>query len=180
MLAAQAAYKVVVAKDALLDIVPQGWPSNEMRHRRFVRWLARRFDRFALPDALDDAFRKPLDRVLAAFQEEHSRKAEALSRACHEWCINQPAQDKPPFTVFLSLLLDPEGLSAEADDVIDDVLDQLRNALDASLVTLDAEVRKLTEAQMSLAEFYATVPLFLEPMTYEGDEIIGASPLPRG
>lgn len=55
-----------------------------------------------------------------------------------------------------------------------------KKASGPSLVTLDAEVRKLTEAQMSLAEFYATVPLFLKPMTYEGDEIIGASPLPHG
>jgi len=70
-------------------------------------------------------------------------------------------------------------LTATADDAIDVVIERLRETLDPALVTLDADVRKLTDDQMSLTEFYATVPLFLEPLTYEGDEIVGAPPLPR-
>lgn len=175
-LVAQAAYKVIVTKEAVLEVTLQPWPSDEVRRQRFVRWLARRYDQFPLPDKLDDAFRKPLDHVLDTLQDQ---EAAALSGACHEWRINKVTHEEPPFTVHLSLLLDPTGLTALADDAIDMVIDRLRAVLDPTLVTFDQEVRKLTAAQMSLAESYATVPLFLEPMTYEGDEIIGATPLPR-
>ena len=178
-LVAQAAYKIIVTKEALLDVTPQPWPSNDARLDRFVRWLARRYDRFPLPDKLDEAFRKPVDHVLGALQTDEPELAAALSAACHEWRINRPTREEPPFAVHLSLLLDPMGLTAMAADAIDVVVERLQDALDPSMVTFDSTVRKLTAAQMSLAEFYATVPLFLEPLTFEGDEIIGAAPLPR-
>lgn len=178
-LVAQAAYKVIVTKEAVLDGAPQPWPSDEVRRQRFVRWLARRYDRFPLPDQLDDAFRKPLDLVLDTLHDQDPLLAAALSSACHEWRINMPTHEEAPFTIHLSLLLNPTGLTATADDAIDVVIERLRETLDPALVTLDADVRKLTDDQMSLTEFYATVPLFLEPLTYEGDEIVGAPPLPR-
>lgn len=178
-LVAQAAYKVLVMKASVVDVAPQPWPSDELRHQRFVRWLARRYDRFPLPDRLDAAFRTPLDEVLSAMQDQEPHLAAALSSACHEWRINRPAHEEPPFTVHLSLLLDPRGLTAQASDAIDLVMERLQDVIDPAMVALDGDVRKLTTDQMSLTEYYATIPLFLEPLTFEGDEIMGAPPLPR-
>ncbi len=55
----------------------------------------------------------------------------------------------------------------------------IRDALDPGVARLDGEVRQLDEEQLSVAEYFATRPLFLEYLTYRGDETEGAAPPPR-
>jgi hypothetical protein len=59
-LVAQAKYRVQIAKEALTTLTPEVWPSTATRLDRFVQWLARRYDRPAIPDPIVEAFQRPL------------------------------------------------------------------------------------------------------------------------
>ncbi len=55
----------------------------------------------------------------------------------------------------------------------------VQTSLDANLVHLDSELRILTEEEMSLAEYFASRPIYLGDYTYRGEEIEGARPHER-
>ncbi len=76
------------------------------------------------------------------------------------------------------LLLKSDGLTVEEADAIDTVMGVIHDSLDPSRVTLPSE-RRVTAEETSVAEYLATVPVFLEHFTFEGDEIEGAKPLQR-
>lgn len=63
-LVVEAKYRVQIAKELLIDLEPRPWPGSAQQLDRFVRWLARRYDRPALPDALVEAFQKPIEQAL--------------------------------------------------------------------------------------------------------------------
>ena len=77
------------------------------------------------------------------------------------------------------LLLERLELDTEEANALDAVRALIRAQLDPNWVQL-GEDRQVTAEQMSLAEFEATRPLFLESLTYRGDELIGATPPERG
>lgn len=69
-----------------------------------------------------------------------------------------------------------EGLSEEEADAIDDVIDEIVAIVATDQVELD-ETRILSAETMSVAEYFATRPIFLEYHSYQGDEGAGAEPL---
>jgi hypothetical protein len=178
-LVAEAKYRLHLAKEALLALTPEPWPSGPERLERFIRWLARRYDRPTIPDRLVEAFQNPVEAALTRLDKAQPHVGAAFSRAVHEVRINLPSSENPPFDLQLVLLVKREGLSEEEADAMAIASEAIQASLDPKIVRLDPEARILTEEEMSLAEYFATRPLFLEYHTYKGDEIEGAEPYGR-
>lgn len=178
-LVAQAMRRVMLAKEVLGTLIPELWPSSPDRFDRFVRWLARRYDRPAVPDSLVAAFQAPVEQALAQLDMTAPTIGAAFTHAVRELRINIPASEYPPYDLQLVMLLAQDSLSEEQGDALYRVIETIRNVIDPNVVHLHREVRILSEAEMSLAEYLATRPLYLEYLTYQGDEIAGSPPLPR-
>jgi hypothetical protein len=177
-LVAQAKYRVQFAKPVLKLLTPEPWPGTSERLDQFVRWLARRYDRPALPDVLVEVFQYPVEQALARLFEEAPALGVAFNRSVHELRINLPASETPPFDLYTVMIVKSEGLTEDEANGIDAVTEAIRASLNKEVVHLD-DVRILTEEMISMAEYYATRPVFLEYHTFKGEEIEGARPYGR-
>ncbi len=179
-LVAHAKYHTQFEKQVLIKLTPEQWPNGPNRLDEFVRWLARRYDRPAIPDALVEAFQKPLESRIADLEKENPDIFTAFNRVVSDVRINIPASEDPPFDLHVTLLIRSDGLSVEELNAIDVFKVTIHSSLDTDLVHLDPDdPRILTEEEMSLKEFYATRPIYLGDYTYRGEEIEGARPPER-
>ena len=178
-LVANARYRAHIAKAALATLAPRPWSSGTTRFDRFVRWLGRRYDRPALPTSLVESFQNPINRIMADFADDTPHLSTAFSRVVREIRVSQPSTDHPPFEVQMILLLEDDLLSEEEDQAIETAMSAIRNGLDPAQVHLDPIIRRATEDDLSIREYFATRPLFLEYLTYRGDEVDGAEPTGR-
>ncbi len=174
---AYAAHKVPLRKRDLVYLQPLGWPSDQSRRQRFIHWLGHRYDRPPLPDLLHDFFEAKVNELLITLQKDDPETFRILNGTCKEWRTTVPDHEDPPFDVHLLLVLERPGLNQAEADAFQLILDQLRSLLDPEQVHLCEDVRILPREQISWPEVEATARLFLEPHTYQGEEILGAEPL---
>lgn len=174
-LVAEAKYRLSLAKRVLSQLLPEPWLAGSTRLDSFVRWLGRRSDRPAIPDPIVDAFQKPFESSIAELRQEMPEVFTAFNRVVSDIRISLPQSKVPPFEIHLVLLIEVDGLSEEEANAIDFVDQMTRASLDTNLVHL-ADIRVLTEEEISLKEFYATRPMYLDYYTYLGEEIEGAVP----
>jgi hypothetical protein len=93
---AESKYRVQFAKQVLSTLTPEPWPSSPKKLEQFIRWLARRYDRPAIPDAIVKAFQKPLEDVLIRLDKDRPDAGVAFTKAVHEVRINTLASTEPP------------------------------------------------------------------------------------
>ncbi|HZU01279.1 MAG TPA: hypothetical protein VFA10_16535 [Ktedonobacteraceae bacterium] len=84
-----------------------------------------------------------------------------------------------PFNLQLTLLVTKGSLSQDEIKAINLAIEAVKDGLDPNIVSLKPDVHIVTEKGISMAEYYATRPLFLEYHTYKGEEIEGAEPYGR-
>lgn len=178
-LVAQAKYRLQLSKALLVGLQPESWPATPGRLDRFVRWLARRYDRPALPDALVDVFQNPIEDALRQLDMDQPEVVGAFNGIVREIRVSVPEREAPPFVVRVTLLLNDSRLTAEQDDAIEQVVAAMQRALDPMKVSIIGRPNRAAEADLSVAEYFATRPLFLEYLTYRGDVVEGAPP-PHG
>jgi hypothetical protein len=176
-LVATAYLRVHIKKDALSALAPKPWPGSTERRERFARWLARRYDRPPFPDVLVEAFVSPLQQILERMDE--TEYGAALHRVTREWRLSAPASDDPPYEVKLVLLLDTSSLSTKEADALGIVEEQLRSVLYPTVIMLHPVIRMATPNELSVREYWMTFPIYAEYLSYQGDDAIGALPLPR-
>ena len=177
-LVAHAKYRTQFDKRVLNLLTPEPWPSGPNKLDEFIRWLARRYDRPSIPDALHEAFQRPLIEKVAIFSQNQPDVFAAFNKVVSDVRINLPANEVPPFDLHLILLIDSLGLTEEEANAIDIFEQALQESIDANLVTLHP-IRKVTEEMISLKEFNASRPIYLGDYTYRGEEIEGARPPER-
>ena len=179
-LVAYAMYKTQFDKKVLQTLIPEPWPNGANRLDEFVRWLARRYDRPAIPDALVAAFQRPLEAKIADLKKDFPDIFATFNRVVSDVRVNLPAREFPPFDLQLILLIKSDGLSIEELNAIDVFKATLHASLDTDLVHLSPDdPRILTEEEISLKEFNASRPIYLGDYTYRGEEIEGARPFER-
>ncbi len=178
-LVAQARLRVSIVKEIASRFQLQPWPSDQRRLERCVRWLARRYDRPAVPDELDACFRRPVEDALKNIDAvDHSVMA-AFNAVVEEIRVSIPTRLLSPYDVRLYFLVkSTSGLTRRQANAVDTICLAIRAALRPNEVEL-IEMRVRTEEEMSLAEYRVTRPLFLEYHTYRGDEVDGSPPLLR-
>lgn len=177
-LTAKASYRLLIRKQDLAALTPAPWPSTAERFARFVRWLARRYDRPAIADELVAAL-DPINRVLTRLDVDQPGLTAMLSEAIQDWRFSLPSREEPPFDVQLILILSGDTLSAEQATAIEIAVDEIRPALDPALVQLHPVAHIVSDDEFSLREARRSRPLFLESLTFRGDERVGALPTPR-
>jgi hypothetical protein len=84
-----------------------------------------------------------------------------------------------PFNLQLTLLVIKGSLSQDEIKAINLAIEAVKDGLDPNIVSLKPDVHIVTEKGISMAEYYATRPLFLEYHTYKGEEVEGAEPYGR-
>jgi len=178
-LVAEAKYKIQIAKQVFLRLQPEPWPDSSNRLDEFIRWLARRYDRPALPDTMVEVFQKPIEQEVNSLKEEHPDIFIAFNDVVHNIRVNLPENEDPPFDLYLTFLVRPDGLTEEAINAIDFTKEIIKTCLDANLVHLDPDIRTLTEEQISMREYFASRPLYFDYLTYGGEEIEGTEPYKR-
>src|SRR6266487_5780211 len=144
-LVAHAKYHTQYEKQVLTKLTPEQWQNGPNRLDEFVRWLARRYDRPAIPDALVEAFQKPLEARIADLEKENPDIFAAFNRVVGDLRINIPPSEDQPFDLHMILLIRSEGLSEEEDNAIDFFKKVVCDCLGAHLVLLAPHVRSLTQ-----------------------------------
>ncbi len=177
-LIAVAAHRIVVEKAALLPLEPRPWSGTSERLGHFTRWLGKRYDRPAIPDELYEIFQRPVEALLNNLRTEAPEIGSAFTRSVHELRVSMPTRQEPPFDVELTFLVCGDGVTIEESDAIDRVAEVIRNGLTSREVDL-REILIRTEDELSMQQYFNSRPLFLEGLTYEGDDIIGAEPKGR-
>lgn len=178
-LVAQVKYRLQIDKRILLKLLPEPWPSGKGRLEWFIRWLAWRYDRPAIPNEIVKVFNTPVEAAFHQLGEARPDVLSAFNRAVGQVRVNLPVSEVPPFDIQIVFLLHREELSVEEIDAIDAVEHLMRTNVDPNQVRLGADMYKRTEEQISLADYLRSRPLYLDYYTFEGEESIGSEPPPR-
>jgi hypothetical protein len=158
-LVADATTRMFVEKASLLGERPQAGCLPD-RERNFQRWLARRYDRPAVPDALDRAVHQPVVNGLRDERRQASRIASLLDGVAEVLYVVE--DDGPPFEVAISFVPEDGTLhapitEAEAEEVSAWFMSTIGQTGEARVVRW--EVWQLDE--VSVADYFASTPLSL-------------------
>lgn len=178
-LIAEAARRVLLSKAALAELAPLGRVRDG---RAFARWLARRFDRPAVPDSIVECFQKPVNDVMRKFFKRSASDARLFNEVVREVRVNLPSSVDPPYALHLVILLEGNAISADQLAVVEAVCDLVLERFEPNdpQVALDREIRLLSDEEMTVAEYFASVPLWFDDLTYRGNQIAGSEPFGAG
>ncbi len=178
-LVAHARYRVLIEKTALLEITPEAWPASPQRLQRFVDWLARRYDRPALRAPLDSQFQAPVCKAIQVFHDEDPELFDAFNGAVRQLRFWLPTVSNPPFDIELMILLEDKELNQDEAESIRAIQEVIRASVDASVIQIGNSPLISPVEETSLADYFDTVPLYLDYFSFGGEEVMGAEPFPR-
>jgi len=176
-LVAQAFQRIHIKKEALKQLESEGWSLGGETLERFARWLARRYIRPAFPDEFVEAYQGPVD---GAFEKIPTEVLEHFSRVVTEIRVSKSSAQGPPYGLEFLVLTVSENLSEEEAEAVDLVQDGMEAALSASPLVDSAQFSFRIPEETSIAEYFASDPIYLEHLTYQGEEQLrGAEPPPQ-
>jgi hypothetical protein len=174
-LVVHAMHRVLFDKRALPHLTPSPWPASAERLKRFIRWLGRRYTRPPLPDDFESAFVTQANDIFSRLAKRPAFRK--FNEVVEDIRIYPPTREKPPFVIDVMLLLAETGISKEAAEAIDEVLEEMTTRLNPDQASI-RDVFRRTRATLSVKDYFDTAPLFFETRTYAGDEVLGAEPPP--
>jgi len=175
-LVAYAMDRLQIDKRVLRQCDPQPWSGSHEHFTRFRRWLARRYDRPAIPDEIVKVFQGPLNSQLNRIEKKNKPILDAFSSVVSEMRIHLPPGEEPPFQIELLLVTERLEISASEAQAVDEVMEQIGRCFDRTQVIFKGH-RLLHPEEISVAEYFATRPLLHDYLTYLGEELVGAPPL---
>lgn len=176
-LVAEATKRLIIKKELLEPFEPDSWPSDDNHLDRFARWLARRYIRPAYPQVFVEAVHDPIRETVEDVPEGIIAN---FSTIVHEVRISKSSIQGPPFDVGVTLLTLRDEITEEQANAIDHVTGEIQARLEPDHRITGIELRTRTPDEMSVSEYFATHPIYLENYTDEGDEYTrGAEPLPQ-
>lgn len=174
---AQAFQRVHVKKEALEQLELDNWSLGGEALERFARWLARRYIRPAFPDEFVEVFQAPVDGV---FEDATAEVLANFSGVVNEIRISKSSVQGPPYDLDFLLLTVREELSEQEVEAIALVQDGMEMALSSAPSVSSVGFTLQTLYETSIAEYFASDPIYLEHLTYEGEEQSkGADPPPQ-
>jgi hypothetical protein len=178
-LVVDATVQALVEKPLLATLSPElGAPDARMR-RRFARWLARRYNRPALPDDIVHAVSAPILTNLRALQQEGNALIDVLDQV--EEVRLAHLEGTPPYAVRLLFIL-PEPDSGQVPDndgavitALARLISTMRGWFDPALASLQAwDAARLGD--ISASALFDTDELALDEFTYRGLTVRGLEP----
>jgi hypothetical protein len=174
---AQAPYRLYIEKAALEQFEPEDWSLEGEDLERFARWLARRYIRPAYPNEFVEVVQNPLNEI---FGNAPENIVGDFSRVVREVRISKSSVQGPPYNIVFVLLTLREDVTEQELKAIDSIQDDIYHALSPIQQVDDVNFALRTLDEMSAAEYFATDPVYLEHLTYEGEEHArGAEPPPQ-
>lgn len=174
-LVAYAMDRLQIDKRVLRALTPQPWPSTDEHFTWYRRWLARRYDRPAIPDAVVNVFQRPVNARMDRLEKQQPDILAAFNAVVSELRISLPSSEVPPFHIDVLLLTECLKISEAEAHAVDHVTAELERALDPSEVIVE-KWQLLHPEEISLAQYFATRPLLYDYLTYQGEEVVGAEP----
>ncbi len=178
-LVVDATVQTLIEKPLLATLTPEpGAPDARMR-RRFARWLARRYNRPALPDEIVHAVSAPILTNLRLLQHEGNALIAVLDQV--EEVRLARMEGAPPYSVRLLFILpEPDSDHASGDDgaviaALARLISTMRDWFDPALASLDAwDATRLGD--VSANALFDTDELALDEYTYRGLTVRGLEP----
>jgi hypothetical protein len=102
---------------------------------------------------------------------------EGIGKSLHAAGWRQGTIIRFPFDLHVIMMIHGDRLTTEQFDALGVVEQAIHDKLDSARVQL-APFEFRTDAEMSRAEYPATVPLFFDHLTCRGDEVVGLEPPP--
>jgi hypothetical protein len=173
-LVADASWFALLEKPVLTAFTPAAGIPDDATKRRFAHWIARRFNRPALPDDIAAAVVAPIITNLRFMQDAGDPLISALESVREVRLLR--LEGGPPFNARLLLLV--------GDDVDEDrradlaaIIGRIHGWLDPKTATLAAaEVRTMFE--VSVGDYIQTDQIYLDEFTYRGTTVEGLKPPP--
>jgi hypothetical protein len=173
-LVADATITILVEKPVLRLFTPEPGAVDTIIQARFARWLAHRFSRPAIPENVVGAVIKPILDNLRQMQEAGDSDLAAFDPV-QEVRMTRPT-GKPPYNISLLFIVSEEGLPDNGIDLAH-LVRKMRswfNPDNARLVAWDAR----TLYQVSVGEYLDMYEVYLDHYTYQGQTVVGLTPLP--
>ncbi len=134
---------------------------------RFARWLARRYVRPAFPNDFVASYKDPVDEV---FENTDPEVIRTFSDVVSDIRISKSSTEGPPYDLAFLLLTIHEDLSEDEEEAIVYVQDRIESALVESPRVNSAQCYFRSIYETSLAEYFNSDPIYLEHLTFEGEE----------
>jgi hypothetical protein len=126
-------------------------------------------------------FQRPAEAAVRELAQSDPATIHEFSRAVREIRVSVPSSETLPYHLHAVVLLKRTGLTSTQLIAIETVMSIIRGSVDSDVVALHSDHRILSPEEISLAEFLATRPLFLEYLTYQGETAAEAAvPIDRG
>jgi len=101
---------------------------------------------------------------------------ETFSNVVSELRITVPTNVTPPYPINVLLVTERLKITEDEAEAIDRVRTEFESAVDPTQATIE-EWRLLHPEEISVANYFATIPMHYDYLTYHGDEVVGAMPL---
>lgn len=162
----------VIEKPVLATVTPQPGAPNEFVERRFARWVAARFSRYAFPDLIVAAVTKPTLDGLRGLQQAGSPDLAALDPL--EEIRVAPTEGDPPYDVSLIFIAPESGLPDGGAGLarLAGHIDAWLTPGQARLVSWDA----VHYGELSVRDYFDHERLQLDEYTYQGVTVRGLEP----
>lgn len=160
--------KHMVVKRSLFDHQPeQGWSLSSSAKAVLQSWLACRYARHALPNALNDRLKKSIRKLTDAAKSRH----EAVIGVFIGFDPNEELEAEEPYEIELAVVydsMDPTGPEKAAE-----LVDRFKKALaEVEGVEFDDEkVRSWSDAAFTLRDMTRMMQLRLEFLSFRGEAI---------
>jgi len=159
----------VIEKPLLTTMTPEVGAQTEDDRKRFGRWLARRFNRPAIDDAIVVAIVKPILENMRSLQATGNLNLDLFDRILEVRL--RVENDSLPFTFDLLFMVEPVA-SAEFELLMAPLLGQMRSWFQPELSKLRAWYTRSYE-DVSVADYLASDQLYLDEYSYDGGTIRG-------
>lgn len=155
---------------ARLERLPGALDDN-MR-ARFARWVGRRFNRPALPDAVAECVGRPIVSRIQELREASDPSVDILAEIA-DVRIGQ-LQGQPPYEVKLLFITSGVDTSNSVRLALARLVTDMRDWLtdNAHIVAWDSA----TLYEISAGDYLNTIPLYAEHLTYQGATVEGEEP----
>jgi len=144
----------------------------EEARQRFARWIGRRFNRPALPDLVVELIAGPIVDKMFELRVEKDPNGEVLD-AVSEVRIAD-LQGEPPYEVRLLFVMDDMETSAGTRLALARLVVDMQGWLSGNGRIVAWDAASLYE--ISAGDYFNTVPLYAEHLTYQGAVKEGAAP----
>jgi len=169
---ADARHRMFVEKPSLANAERAPWVVDEVTRGEFALWLARRYERPAIPDDIHDALMRPISEEIDRLAQEEPATLAALDRAVRAVRVQLPSRPGPPYALRLVLVLADGGLSSAEAAAVQSFVRTIQERVALSTVPCTLEVDSYAEGELLHNVVRATVLVNLDYVTKGGIELL--------